>query len=573
MSLKIDLVAMARRGLNYLTTNPDSENDYLPYFGGKIPEKGLPYFERCPWDYGDGNGRFVESIEYCRRMTGFAGAHDVEEGVLRNLYACLEDDGLLYVPETPWSRHEAPMWSQRGSLLGLSLMYAKTGDPDIKARLAKLVDRLYSMAIRQDGHLFLMYAWRDGAWLKEGLETGYHFALPESLITCYQATGNERALELAIEIARGCAYSMHRYFEDDGTWILDATQEDLDMAARSDFLQEDEGFKLEPEKAYLVTTGHVTSRTMSMWGMIRAGKLAGDKTMTETSRNAFEYLARHWGSTFGWFAENAIIAGRECSELCSLADVVGALIELADCGHTCYWNNIERYARNHLVESQFTNGPEVLAVVGDNLKESAPAVSDGSRSYRNVLARLDGGFAGPIYPDDMFSFYFKSRYNPHATRTLDISGCCSPSGTRTVYMVWNRIFDVLPDGVRVNLNMSKSNDDAEVKSWRDDEGKVEVTLKKKAGTVRVRLPEWESGKGVNLSVGGAPRSFEVKDGYLECPDVRPGEKVILEYDLPAKKTRENVGGIDYDITWKGDTITSLVNTTDYEPLLPRYQRT
>ena len=576
MSLQIDLVEIARRGLNYLIANPDPERDYLPLFGGKIPEKGLPYLERFCCDYGDGNGRFIEALEYCHTMTGFSGTRGytekVEEALLRNLLACFEDDGLLYSPETPWSRHEALGWFQRAALIGLSTLFRRTGDKKIKARLAQLVDGLHRIAIREDGHAFLMYNWRDGAWVTGGDEDRHHFVMVQSLVACHEATGNEQALELAVDIAKGCAYSAHRSFGDDGAWIFGAGESDRDRAARTDFTREDEGFSIEPAMAYLVGEGHVHSRTAAIWGMIGAGKLSGDETMVEIARKAFEYLDKNWGSDFGWFAENAVIAGREVSEMCTLADVVGFLIDLADLGHTQYWNQIERYARNHLVESQFNNGPEIREAVGESLEQALPDAPDELRVYRDVLARLDGGFAGPIYPDDLFSYYFKSRYNPQATRTLDISGCCSPSGIRTAYLVWNRIFDVLPDGIRVNLNISKSTDDAEVRSWRDDEGRVDVTLKKKGGTVRIKLPQWEKGKGVKLMVAGTSRSFEVVNGYLECPDVRPGEKVTLEYDLPRRKTRDNVGGIDYEITWKGDSITSLVNTTDYVALLPRYQR-
>ena len=42
--------------------------------------------------------------------------------------------------------------------------------------------------------------------------------------------------------------------------------------------------------------------------MIGAGKLSGDETMVEIARKAFEYLDKNWGSDFGWFAENAVIA-------------------------------------------------------------------------------------------------------------------------------------------------------------------------------------------------------------------------------------------------------------------------
>ena len=86
MELKtLGLVKRAELGLNYLTRNPlPNQNpglNYLPYFGGKIPLKGLPRFERTPWDYGDGTGRFLEALILTREMTGNKDRQEVDEGL------------------------------------------------------------------------------------------------------------------------------------------------------------------------------------------------------------------------------------------------------------------------------------------------------------------------------------------------------------------------------------------------------------------------------------------------------------------------------------------------------------
>lgn len=68
-------------GMNYLLSNPDAKMGYLPYFGGKIPVGGTPRLEHCYWDYGDGTGRFIESLVYARMASKNKMGKKVEEAL------------------------------------------------------------------------------------------------------------------------------------------------------------------------------------------------------------------------------------------------------------------------------------------------------------------------------------------------------------------------------------------------------------------------------------------------------------------------------------------------------------
>ena len=41
--------------------------------------------------------------------------------------------------------------------------------------------------------------------------------------------------------------------------------------------------------------------------------------------------------------------------------------------------------------------------MAENLKEKPPEIPNDSRTYRDVLERIEGGYAGPIYANDIFS--------------------------------------------------------------------------------------------------------------------------------------------------------------------------
>jgi len=192
--------------------------------------------------------------------------------------------------------------------------------------------------------------------------------LTDSIVRAYEVSGYERALELSAEMVRTLIYSTHRIFNEDGSFIFHGVTDEMKAQVSMASFEKDgnKGFILEPEKAYVVHEGHVHSRTVVLLALSMLGQHTGQKDFAEMAVRGLNWLTLNHGSSFGWFAENALIAGRECSEMCCLTDVLGTLLRLVDLGYESYWDAIGRYAVNHLVATQFAKTEKLVEAIGDN---------------------------------------------------------------------------------------------------------------------------------------------------------------------------------------------------------------
>jgi len=122
--------------------NPVRKTGYLMYLGGKIPEKGLPYFERTPWDHLDGTGRILEALEFVRRMTRATEGAEAERGMWQVLESCCSSDGFYRAPTPVVSEHGVDIAQQRAVLLARSSRYERMGERKSLERMRCLVDAL-----------------------------------------------------------------------------------------------------------------------------------------------------------------------------------------------------------------------------------------------------------------------------------------------------------------------------------------------------------------------------------------------------------------------------------------------
>ena len=101
-------------------------------------------------------------------------------------------------------------------------------------------------------------------------------------------------------------------------------------------------------------------------------------------------------------------------ESCALTDVIELAIALASTGYPQYWDDVERFARNHLLACQFP-------IPGGFLPPAAQS-TPGARA-------LAGSFASAYAAEQLLGYLVTG------TEPL-IEGCCSGSGARALHMVW-----------------------------------------------------------------------------------------------------------------------------------------
>lgn len=553
-----DLAKIAELGINYIVSNPDPKTGYIPYFGAKVPLHGLPYIERTPWDFADQTGRMMEAAQYARLVTRSERGLDVERGTWNAMLGYFEEDGLPYTPDTPWSQHSVHgIWP--GTALALKCHL--TGDKRSRELLEKLVGAVDRISEFKDGYRQIWGVYAGGKWIDKTVQHAAFYC--NAMLWAGKLAGMERAFDLGKELVRSSLDGPFQVLDLDGNFLeTGLSKKDEDQLTSGKFQTLDYSEMAEVGKAWLVVSGHVHTRTLSLQNILMVGLETGQREYVECAKKGIDIILEQCGSSFGWIAENLYTAGIESSEMCCLVDTLLLLVSLAENGYPEYWGTIERFVRNHLVKSQFVLDDAMREVMKENLKETPPTVTDDSRTYRDVLERIEGGYAGPIYANDIFSYYPSSRSNPNAKKLIDVSGCCSPSGIKAVCFAYDAIASLKNGDCTINLSLTRDDDDISIRSTRDDDGTIEIQSKRDLN-VRYRLPDWINAETVTLSVDGKERETDIsEDGMLEIGSLSGGQKAAVSMAVPEKTSRENVGRVDHEIQWRGDTIVGMEGGDD-----------
>ena len=119
------------------------------------------------------------------------------------------------------------------------------------------------------------------------------------------------------------------------------------------------------------------------------------------------------------------------SEMCGVADMIAMGLKLIEAGAGDYWDDVDRWTRNHFAEGQLARSDWVEEMIKDKpvktpLKtEYFPHFFEpGDYTTENVGERSVGGFAGWPSVND---------WQGHETRS--IAACCTGNGTRAIYYV------------------------------------------------------------------------------------------------------------------------------------------
>jgi len=152
--------------------------------------------------------------------------------------------------------------------------------------------------------------------------------------------------------------------------------------------------------------------------------------------------------------------GSKTCETDTITSAIRLALELIREGHTEYWDDIERFVRNQLVENQFRDVQRLD--IADT--ETARGVRGCFESYAdpNTLLAIEKG---------------------------DIEGCCINGGMRGLFLAYQNAITETNGEVRVNLLLSAASPSIEVASFIPYEGRLDLY----AATSRpilVRCPAW-----------------------------------------------------------------------------------
>lgn len=530
--------------LNVIIGLADDEWNGVPFFTGILKENPAKLLHG-DWDYGSSHGRLIDGLLLARHMSGIMDGQEVEEQYKKNQLSYLRENGLSYRqfnPHYPKDEPYANLIDQRAVILSLTNWYMNSEDPQVKEAADKHVAALKRIAIKERNLWYYPASeYHDDGWPSEN---GTKLRLapdPASfmgrmimpLLKYHEVTGNRDAFEI-------CQFFAQMIIEKSGVYNEDGSFNDA-LAYRS---------------------GHFHTRLGTLDALARFAIFTGDASITHFVKKSYDWALTQC-TRFGWTPGDMKEQAYE-HETCSLVDLIACGIALAQSGYTEYWGIVERFLRNHLVESQLLDL--------DWVEESDDKSNDvpGYVTYYKVAERSRGAFAGYSAPND-----FICEVNHGRGHTADLQTCCIGSGTRGLFMGWNNTITEKNGTYSVNFLLSRGSKWLDVNSYLPHEGKVELIIHKDLPHLQIRIPEWAGYanvqatcelNGETTTIGGNDPSVWVKDCFFQLGEAKAGTKITVTFPVAESVTTETAMGQEFTVNWRGDDVYRITPAGKYHPL-------
>ncbi|MHB1455327.1 MAG: hypothetical protein ACYC0V_00270 [Armatimonadota bacterium] len=528
----LDLADRASLGINCLTGALDPGYGYELYFGVQFKAKP-PYMHHEASGLPTNNPKFAESMPMMRLMSGSAQNLDIQRGMMLRTLALIADDGLYYAPiigrpwHQTWNRADddfANIYGNGRLLLALLAWHQYDNNPMWMEYAKRIVNGLRKIA-RVDGEM---------AYFPDP-KIGESFSYPKSGYPSDLPAPSDSVFGIHMYFS-GVMRGLAKYAEMTGD------KDTLEFTRKLiNFVRQPKMWGVNPETPGISGaekghfSGHFHAHVASLRGLLEYAIVANDVNLKEFVRNGYEY-ARNFGiAEIGWFPENAS-TGQHC-ESCCIADMVALAVKLSDAGVGDYWEDVDRYVRNQLVEQQFVS-KDLLQKVGASMptrKVTPPTETDDRVIERNI-----GGFAG----------YGDISVLPNSW----IMHCCTGNATQALYYAWDGIVRKSgKDSVQINLLLNRASPWLDIDSYLPYEGKV-LIVNKTAKSVSIRIPSWVSRGAVSCIVGSKRVEANWVGNYILFGDLKPGNKIKLAFPVVERSSIATLEGITYKLDFRGNTL-------------------
>ncbi len=460
-------------------------------------------------------------------MLGTEDGDDIKQSLRRHLMKSWGEHGLRFCEKYPWTHTVHSSFHEMGYILPALNMITEEypDDEEAERRTSELVRGMRSLVIERKVRTFWsgdfdedepLYEFPNDVYLKDGgFDLTRHTGRGEqairnavslqALVRRYELKGDEVALDLARGMAN-YVLGPARYFN----------------------------YKME-------FFGHVHSAMWFACGIVKLGKLTNDEEYIKKGRAIYDYV-RSLSSDFGWVPEYAQwhpVEEEHC-ETCCIRDMIICADELIKCGYKEYWNDMNLFARNQLMENQVKYTGYVEC---DNSKPDGDGIT-----YHDIDKRMVGGFTGGSEPNSISLSRFRS-----------IAGCCVGTAPVALKTVWDNAIKEDGGVLTVNIPCNKETDEIKMESFIPDEGKIRLTAKLdcKAG---FRQYDWMRSPTVTLN-------GEKIDGMSS--ELKAGDVLELAFDISTVEKKETVRGVEFTVYWRGCDVVDMTPRGDHVRL---YQR-
>jgi hypothetical protein len=574
----LDIAERAKLGINVLTSITDPKADYEIYW--------LVDFSRNPpvmsHDFNDWVTNcegLMEALPLLRHATGSSLNDEVDPVWMKSLLQSIGPDGLVYLPlkGRPWSRINAavsylePVWTSGGKKLSIgdssitqiatpftcermisamTIYYLRDQNPMWKSAIEQMIQRLSAFAVAREDYAYLPAGsiepnsrYGPGEMPSGFMAEETSARLIQGLSQYYGASGYEPAREMASKLTRYVRYHA-QYYEAGGPPLVG--RDERNWFRSYDIVNVRQG-------------GHGHAHGIGLLSVLEYAAAVDDRDTLDFVRSAYEWLKANGSSQVGFFPEIFVPKYGRC-EADTIADMIALALKLTIAGVGDYWDDADRWTRNHFSESQLID-PLWVHKLAERFPRKPVATNETSD---RVPERNVGAFAGWSTGNDWVV--------PSPGHPYSIQHCCSGNSCRTLYYVWQHILDFKDGSLNVNLLLNRASRFCDLHSYVPFEGKVVLKIKENCDRALVRMPEWVAAgsRQVACEVNGRGNSATWHGRYIDIGNAKPGDTITVQFPLPGRKVKETIGDLDYTLEIRGNTVISIDPPGRNGPL---YERT
>ncbi|MFH1998083.1 MAG: hypothetical protein ABIK28_00315 [Planctomycetota bacterium] len=245
------------------------------------------------------------------------------------------------------------------------------------------------------------------------------------------------------------------------------------------------------------------------------------------------------------------------SEGCCIADMVALALKLSKADAGAYWDDADRWIRNHFTEIQLTRAKGIELEAWSRSFDKTETVEP-NESDVDVSERCVGAFSG--WPG-------VNEWVHPAKR--GIQHCCTGNACRTLFYVWDGIMDYADNALNVNLMLNRASKEADIYSYLPYSGRLVVKVKEPCETVRIRIQDWISRKALQGCVNGLKRPLKWDGSFLTFDKIKQGDLVELTFPVDERTQEERIGDTKYRFVLRGSTVVEVQPKGSICPLYDR----
>ena len=279
--------------------------------------------------------------------------------------------------------------------------------------------------------------------------------------------------------------------------------------------------------------GHMHSYTQALLGLLYYAHHTGDARALALVRSSYEYMRTFGLARIGLFGEG-----------CAVGDMTYLAVRLSQWGVGDYWEDVDQYVRNHLIELQITDTAPIQRIVEEHGTKLDSIKLDSWHQgvdKDDVLNRCRGIFFSDATHPTLIPL--RREHIPNRS-CMQWVVCCSGNCSKALHVVASSIadFDAEVRTAKINLLLNRATPWLDVNSFLPYEGRV-VVINKLAETLLVRMPRWTNKGDVTCEVDGVKTPFSWVGNYALVGDVKAGD--TIEFAFPIVKSTEK-----YRVAWR-----------------------